>query len=123
MGEDNWRMGEPLSSIITKDDTSPIAIHFRDGHGASTTGLQCMIICKLELSNRRGDCDKTLLQEEAKWIFLLGSLFPKGLNSDRSLQCSLQLMFFLITSVSLPEMNYQIINFCILFYATLSLLV
>lgn len=34
------RMGEHISSIVTKDDTLPDAIHFRDKHGASTTGLQ-----------------------------------------------------------------------------------
>lgn len=72
-----------------KDDKSPVAIHFRDHHGAKPVGLKCMIIHKLEISNRRGDWDKMLLQKEAKWIFLLNSMTPKGLNNDMSLQCFL----------------------------------
>ncbi|XP_040206678.1 uncharacterized protein LOC120937480 [Rana temporaria] len=83
------RIGQHISSIIGKDDTSPVAMHFMDHHESVATGMQCMVIYKLELSNRRGDWDKILQQKEAKWIFLLDCMMPKGLNSDSSLQCFL----------------------------------
>ena len=83
-------MGEHISSITTEDDTSPVAMHFMDHHKSVATGMQCMVIHKLELSNRRGDWDKILQQKEAKWIFLLDSMTPKGLNSDSSLVFSVR---------------------------------
>lgn len=79
------RMGEHLTSITKEDEESPVAIHFRDKHGASTNGFKCMVIYKLQLSDRTGDRDKILLQKEAKCIFLLNSMSRKGLNNDLSL--------------------------------------
>lgn len=55
-------MGEHISSINTKDDESPVAIHFRDIHGASTDEFRSAIIYKLVLPDRG---DKVLLQKEA----------------------------------------------------------
>lgn len=63
-----------MTSITTKDDESPVVVHFRNAYGASTKGFKCMVIYKLELPERRRDWVKFLLQKEAKWIFLLDSL-------------------------------------------------
>lgn len=57
-------MGEHLTSITTNDDKSPVAIHFRDIHGATTRGFKCMVNNKLEMSEIRGVWDKIFLQKE-----------------------------------------------------------
>lgn len=73
------RISNHISTINTSKDT-PLSRHIRHIHGGDIKTLNFWGICKMTMGPRRGDLNKRLLQEEARWIFRLGSLSPNGLN-------------------------------------------
>lgn len=73
------RISNHISTINATKDT-PLSRHVRYIDGGDTRTLSFWGICKMTMGSRRGDLDKRLLQEEARWIFRLESLNSNGLN-------------------------------------------
>lgn len=73
------RISQHISTINTGADT-PLSRHVRYFHNGEVDSLKFWGICKLQTGPRKGNIDKKLLQEEARWIFRLNSLSPGGLN-------------------------------------------
>lgn len=57
-----------------------MARHIRDHHQGNEKVLKFWGIKQIKLGRRKGNLDKTLLKEEAKWIYRLNYLSPNGLN-------------------------------------------
>ncbi|XP_056378779.1 uncharacterized protein LOC130274454 [Hyla sarda] len=73
------RVLEHIGDIRNKRDTA-LARHVNEIHGGDTKGMTFFGIEKMNPSSRGGDLDKLLLQREARWIFNLETVTPKGLN-------------------------------------------
>lgn len=73
------KISKHLSSINTNADT-PISRHIRQYHDGNAKTLKFWGICQIKLGPRKGDLNKKLLQEEARWIYRLDCPNPKGLN-------------------------------------------
>lgn len=58
----------------------PLARHYKDFHGSNPKSSKVKGIDKISLGNRGGNLKKTLAQVESKWIFILNTTQPKGLN-------------------------------------------
>lgn len=82
------RINEHRSSISRNDAKSPIARHFSTA-SHTMSQLEFMGIDRVVPSRRNRDVETRLLQCEAKWIFYMQSLSPKGLNEDLVLICFL----------------------------------
>ena len=82
------RISEHKSSIRNKDMKSPVARHFNSaGHDVCTLKFQGIEF--VPPPKRGGNRDKILLQREARWIHLLQTESPKGLNEELILSCFL----------------------------------
>lgn len=73
------RIGEHVSDIIKRKDT-PIARHVETCHDGEVTSVRFQGIEHVRASPRGGDLDVRLLQKEARWIFMLDTIKPMGLN-------------------------------------------
>lgn len=73
------RISNHISTITTAKDT-PLSRHVRHVHAGDLKVLKFWGITKIKLGPRKGNLNKRLLQEEARWIYQLGSLAPQGLN-------------------------------------------
>lgn len=73
------RICQHVSTINTGRDT-PLARHVRFFHDGNSNDLKFWGIMRIKQGPRKGDLNKRLLQEEAKWIFRLNSLSPIGIN-------------------------------------------
>lgn len=62
------RISNHISTINTAKDT-PLSRHVRYIHGGDNRTLSFLGICKITMGPRKGDLNKRLLQEEARWIF------------------------------------------------------
>lgn len=71
------RICQHISTINTGEDTT-LSRHVRLLHNGDPKCLQFWGITKVRLGPRIGNLDSKLLQEEARWIFLLDSRAPKG---------------------------------------------
>ncbi|XP_071984330.1 uncharacterized protein [Engystomops pustulosus] len=61
---------------------STVAKHFYAVHGNNPSKLKVVGLEKIQSNIRGGDPVPALLRQEARWIFRLGSLSPKGINED-----------------------------------------
>lgn len=59
--------------------------HFVELHHSNTTSLKNFGIEKLKYMPRGGDAKGKLTDQEAYWILMLNTTFPKGLNMRREL--------------------------------------
>lgn len=82
------RINEHRSAISRNDPKSPIARHFSTAPH-TTAQLQFIGIDRVTPSRRNRAVESKLLQCEAKWIFYMQTLSPKGLNEDLDLTCFL----------------------------------
>lgn len=82
------RINEHRSAINRKDAKSPVARHFTETNH-TVSDLKWIGIDRVFSTRRRGCTPQALLQCEAKWIFYLKTLHPKGLNDDFDLSCFL----------------------------------
>ncbi|MEE6515693.1 hypothetical protein FKM82_024662 [Ascaphus truei] len=57
-----------------------VAKHFLQEHNADNSLLSAFAIERVSLGIRGGDLERTLLQHECRWIVMLGSMLPNGLN-------------------------------------------
>lgn len=84
------RVREQVLGIINSHNEAdisrltPIARHFKATHGSDPRGLRVWGIDRILPNNRGGDIKKPLAQREAKWIHVLNTLTPYGLNDHLS---------------------------------------
>lgn len=82
------RITEHKSNIRNRDERSPIARHFNNvKHDICTLRFQGIEV--VHPLPRGGDRDRVLLQQEARWIHFLDTVFPRGLNEELVLNCFL----------------------------------
>lgn len=72
-------IGKHIGSIKHGDESSPLAQHVMAMHGGRPDGLKVKGIFSLNLSALR---DEVLLRKDKMWIYKLGNMAPKGLNSE-----------------------------------------
>ncbi|KAJ8356539.1 hypothetical protein SKAU_G00193330 [Synaphobranchus kaupii] len=82
------RINEHRSSIRRGDPKSPVARHFQEAEHPVTT-LRFCGIDKINPSRRHTDIEFKLLQCESRWIFMLKTEHPAGLNETLNLTCFL----------------------------------
>lgn len=64
----------------TSDPDLPLGRHGSLVHGGKFPRIKFLILDRVHSSPREGDWNKTLLQRELKWIYLLKATSPPGLN-------------------------------------------
>lgn len=82
------RINEHRSAVNRNDPKSPVARHFAEAKH-TVSDLKFMGIDRVLPTRRRGCTPQTLLQCEARWIFYLKTMHPRGLNDDFDLTCFL----------------------------------
>lgn len=82
------RINEHRSAIQRGDPKSPVARHFQEAQHPTNT-LRFCGIDKIYPSRRHTDHNTKLLQIESKWIFMLKTEHPSGLNEMLNLACFL----------------------------------
>lgn len=73
LAERDHRQGKTLTSV---------ASHFLQEHRGKTDGIKIVGLAKAFNNIRGGDMTNKLLQMESRWIYLLNSKTPGGLNED-----------------------------------------
>ncbi|XP_071989586.1 uncharacterized protein [Engystomops pustulosus] len=59
-----------------------VALHFLRFHGGCSRGLKIVGLEKVTLNNRGGDIVPLLLRNESRWIYMLNTMAPNGLNEE-----------------------------------------
>ncbi|XP_056414465.1 uncharacterized protein LOC130356667 [Hyla sarda] len=75
------RILEHIGDVNNNRD-KPIAKHVNNKHNGNPTVLQFQALEIISPSQRRGNLDKILTQKETRWIFLLDTVQPHGLNEN-----------------------------------------
>uniref|UniRef100_A0A8C5PUJ4 Reverse transcriptase domain-containing protein n=1 Tax=Leptobrachium leishanense TaxID=445787 RepID=A0A8C5PUJ4_9ANUR len=78
----NIRIQEHIRNIKKGFDKHSVSLQFKLKHGQNPEGLQFMAVQKLEPFWRGGSLETRLGKEEMRWIFLMNTLQPHGLNAD-----------------------------------------
>lgn len=73
------RISKHISAINCGEET-PIARHLREYHNNDVKALKFWGLSQQKRGKRKGNLDRLLLREEAKWIFRLNTLNPNGFN-------------------------------------------
>uniref|UniRef100_A0A803JPB3 Reverse transcriptase domain-containing protein n=1 Tax=Xenopus tropicalis TaxID=8364 RepID=A0A803JPB3_XENTR len=81
------RMREHIRHIVSKDSNSPVSRHFIQCCDSNVSCLQIQVIDRVSPDERGSDMLERLLRLEVKWIFLLGTRHPGGLNSVFDVSC------------------------------------
>uniref|UniRef100_A0A803JQE7 Reverse transcriptase domain-containing protein n=1 Tax=Xenopus tropicalis TaxID=8364 RepID=A0A803JQE7_XENTR len=81
------RMREHIGHIVAKNGNSPVSRHFINCCNGDDSLLQIQVIDRILPDERDSDLWTRLLRAEVKWIFLLGTRHPHGLNSAFDINC------------------------------------
>lgn len=73
------RISKHLKSMWKGEET-PLARHIRNFHQGNFKILKFWGLKQVKMGQRKGNLDKILLKEEAKWIYRLNMLSSNGLN-------------------------------------------
>lgn len=84
------RLGEHIRNIKNGLPTHSVSDHFLKHHNRDPTKLWYSIIDVVRLNWRGGNPDRQLAQREMKWIYMLKTLHPAGLNLDIDLNCFIE---------------------------------
>ena len=75
------RIAEHRSNIRTKDQHSPVALHFAEAQH-SVSSLRYIGIEHVKTPRRGGNIDNLLLRRESYYIHMLQTMTPRGLNQE-----------------------------------------
>lgn len=81
------RISEHMSNIRNGFKYHSVSLHFKEKHDQDPSLLQFCGIDIVYPTWRGSNRVRDLSQRETRWIFLLKSLFPRGLNIELDLNC------------------------------------
>ncbi|OCT97489.1 hypothetical protein XELAEV_18009716mg [Xenopus laevis] len=81
------RMREHISQIGAKSSATTVSRHFSQCNQGNVSHLQIQVIDKVRNWSRGGNKQKKLLELEVRWIFILDTREPKGLNIRWDVSC------------------------------------
>ena len=84
-----FRILEHMRAIANKDRTYPVARHYETSHNSNRDLVSYYCLDRVELNPRQGDRTLLLRQLESRYIILLRTKMPRGLNIGEELSVHL----------------------------------